>query len=272
MQLIGTHFWLLISASLTRVLANLFRAVGLSAIIAPSPPAFRRPPQYRVGEPGLISAFSSFFLTPSGGIGGGGLSEFNRKTAWAVLPLAVIYAGKVVLSNVSYAYASSIRILNPLSQDIQLRRDQPLHHIPDRQCTPDSGPHIIPDPNKPLHLDSLLSSYSRSQPLRRLLPTLHSHNLGIHPIRHLQHSLRLPLSNHSPPHPPPTHRLSSSTKRPPKRRCLSTRPGPAVRFERSIKCLLATPTLHILPFDSRCHAAGAHFWRIIQHRPQLLLP
>jgi hypothetical protein len=39
----------------------------------------------------------------SGGIAGGGLFEFDRKTARQVLPLALVYVGKVVLSNLSFA-------------------------------------------------------------------------------------------------------------------------------------------------------------------------
>lgn len=107
MQLIGTHFWLLLSASLTRALANPLRSLGLSVIVAPSHPASSRPPTYRVGRLSLNSRFASFFFTPSGGIAGGGLFEFDRKIAWTVLLLAVIYAGKVVLSSVSYAYVES---------------------------------------------------------------------------------------------------------------------------------------------------------------------
>lgn len=39
----------------------------------------------------------------TGGIAGGGVFEYDRKVARQVLPLAIIYVGKVVLSNISFA-------------------------------------------------------------------------------------------------------------------------------------------------------------------------
>jgi len=103
-QFVGTHFWLLVSASLTRALAAPLRGLGLGVLVAPArTPNIRPPPHYRIGRLSFNSKLASIFLTPSGGIAGGGLLEFDPKIAWAVLPLAVIYTGKVALSNVSYA-------------------------------------------------------------------------------------------------------------------------------------------------------------------------
>jgi hypothetical protein len=45
-------------------------------------------------------------FSKSGGVAGGGLLEFDRSLALDVAPLAVIFVGKAVLSNISYAYAS----------------------------------------------------------------------------------------------------------------------------------------------------------------------
>jgi hypothetical protein len=42
-------------------------------------------------------------FSKSGGIAGGGFLEFDRSVALDVAPLAVVYVGKVVLSNISYA-------------------------------------------------------------------------------------------------------------------------------------------------------------------------
>lgn len=103
MQLIGTHFWLLASASLTRALAQPLRSLGLTTLIAPSHTTSRSIP-YRLGRLSVNSKFISCLFSPSVGISGGGLFEFERQVVLTVLPLAVIYAGKVVLSNVSYAY------------------------------------------------------------------------------------------------------------------------------------------------------------------------
>jgi hypothetical protein len=105
MQLIGTHFWLLASASLTRALAQPLRSLGLTVLIAPSHTTSSRPIPYRLARLSVNSKFVSYLFSPSVGISGGGLFEFERQAVLTVLPLAVIYAGKVVLSNVSYAYA-----------------------------------------------------------------------------------------------------------------------------------------------------------------------
>ena len=110
MQLIGTHFWLLVSASLTRALAQLLRSLGLTSLIAPSHTTTSpRSVPYRLGRLSLNSKFASYLSSPSVGISGGGFFEFERQAVLTVLPLAVIYVGKVVLSNVSYAYVLNYR-------------------------------------------------------------------------------------------------------------------------------------------------------------------
>ena len=47
----------------------------------------------------LYSVWSS-----AGGIAGGGFLEFDGRIAREVLPLAIVFVGKVVLSNLSFAY------------------------------------------------------------------------------------------------------------------------------------------------------------------------
>lgn len=93
-----SHFFLLVSASLTRALAQPFRKLGLSSLVAPS-----HPPASRSGVKGR----SRLSWLSTGGVAGGGFFEFERGTAWIVLPLAVVYVGKVVLSNISYALVTN---------------------------------------------------------------------------------------------------------------------------------------------------------------------
>jgi hypothetical protein len=92
-------------ASLSRWFAQPLRKLGLSAIVAPAHPvtfkATGRPPPGRISLNPL--RLYSFVLGSSGGIAGGGLFEFDKTTALKVLPLALIYVGRVLLSNISFA-------------------------------------------------------------------------------------------------------------------------------------------------------------------------
>ncbi|KAF2760205.1 hypothetical protein EJ05DRAFT_483973 [Pseudovirgaria hyperparasitica] len=98
-QLIITHILLVVSASLTRALAGPLRRIGLGGIAAPGLPALSNNPSYRSGK----SSFAyRWLIGGSGGIAGGGLFEFERAAAMHVLPLAAIYVGKVMLSNISF--------------------------------------------------------------------------------------------------------------------------------------------------------------------------
>ncbi|KAE9990192.1 hypothetical protein EG327_001703 [Venturia inaequalis] len=104
-QLAFTHGFLLLAASITRGLANPLKKMGFSALVAPAYPSISsRPSEHRRRRFNPLRLVTWIF-DKSGGIAGGGLLDFDRKTAWSVLPLALVYVGKVVLSNISYAYA-----------------------------------------------------------------------------------------------------------------------------------------------------------------------
>jgi hypothetical protein len=80
--------------------------IGFGAAVAPSLPA--SPPgsgRYRDSGKSRIPLiyFGRWLSTGTGGIAGGGVFEFDRQVAKQVLPLAVVYVGKVVLSNISFA-------------------------------------------------------------------------------------------------------------------------------------------------------------------------
>lgn len=101
-QLAFTHGFLIVAASLTRLLANPLRRLGLSSWIAPSVPSN---PGINVGPRKGLYKLNPIYLifSKTGGIAGGGFLEFDRSVALDVAPLAVVYVGKVVLSNISYA-------------------------------------------------------------------------------------------------------------------------------------------------------------------------
>jgi hypothetical protein len=109
LQLCITHVFLLGFAALTRGLAGPLRIIGLGAIVAPSQAYNRgnRPTRYTGGlkTKSVFTNISHWFLHGSGGIAGGGLFEYQRNTAKHVFPIAVVFLGKTVLSNISFAYA-----------------------------------------------------------------------------------------------------------------------------------------------------------------------
>ena len=103
LQLAFTHGFLIVAASITRGLAQPLRRLGLSSLISPSHPPNSRGSDLRGRRSLNPLCLFSCFISKTGGIAGGGLFEFDGRTAWAVTPLAVVYVGKVVLSNISYA-------------------------------------------------------------------------------------------------------------------------------------------------------------------------
>lgn len=105
-QLVITHILLLGFASLTRGIARPLRRLGFGAAVAPSLPAgppggFRAAGKNRIP----ILQFGKWLSSGTGGIAGGGIFEFDSKVARQALPLTLVYVGKVVLSNLSFAYA-----------------------------------------------------------------------------------------------------------------------------------------------------------------------
>jgi len=105
LQLVLTHILLIGFSSLTRGLGSPLRKLGLGAAVAPgypvAPPggAFRSPAK----QQGNILRFIRWMTNGSGGIAGGGLFEFDWHVAKQVLPLAVVFCFKVILSNFSFA-------------------------------------------------------------------------------------------------------------------------------------------------------------------------
>ncbi|KAH9864403.1 hypothetical protein J1614_010337 [Plenodomus biglobosus] len=104
-QLLITHLLLILVSSLIRFLSNPLRFIGFAAAIPPSQPAAPQGGAFRGSRKPGIHAFARWLSNGSGGIAGGGLFEFDWHIAKQVLPLAVVYAVKVLLSNFSFAYA-----------------------------------------------------------------------------------------------------------------------------------------------------------------------
>ncbi|GAB7366447.1 hypothetical protein MBLNU230_g8243t1 [Neophaeotheca triangularis] len=109
LQLLLTHLLLLAFASLTRLARGPLHNLGLGALVAPAEPlsktqapqGYRRPQTSRT----LSSRLARRLNPGTGGIAGGGLIDLDRKTVKQVLPVALIFLARVVLSNISYAYA-----------------------------------------------------------------------------------------------------------------------------------------------------------------------
>lgn len=105
-QLVLEHIILLGFASFTRLLAKQFQILGLGAVVAPTTPLSAGSGYRTAKGHGLLAGLPRWITGGSGGIAGGGLFEFEWSTAKKVLPLAVVYMAKVVLSNISFAYAA----------------------------------------------------------------------------------------------------------------------------------------------------------------------
>ncbi|ORY04120.1 hypothetical protein BCR34DRAFT_572937 [Clohesyomyces aquaticus] len=107
-QLILTHILLVGWSSLSRALGGPLRRIGFGAAVAPAYPTAPVGGAYRQsnkpGKPSLLQ-FGRWLSNGTGGIAGGGLFEFDKQIAKQVLPLAVVFVVKVLLSNFSFAYA-----------------------------------------------------------------------------------------------------------------------------------------------------------------------
>lgn len=109
-QLIITHLLILGFASLTRGLSRPLNKLGLGYVVAPSEAYTRgsRPTRYRGGlrHKSAWANIMRWLTHGSGGVAGGGLFEWQWQTAKHLLPVAVVFTAKIVLSNLSYAYVS----------------------------------------------------------------------------------------------------------------------------------------------------------------------
>jgi hypothetical protein len=94
-------------SSLTRGLDRPFRWLGLGPAVAPAFPVAPQGGAYRGGnKKHVLRSIGRWLSHGSGGIAGGGLFEFDVQTAKQVLPLAVVFVVKILLSNFSFAYVS----------------------------------------------------------------------------------------------------------------------------------------------------------------------
>jgi hypothetical protein len=104
-ELLITHFFIVLSAYITRWTSPWLTSAGVAGMIAPSRP-LQSPsspgPRRNVGLLGSIKRWAS---DRSGGIAGGGFFEFEWPVAKQVVPVAVIFVAKITLSNLSFAYA-----------------------------------------------------------------------------------------------------------------------------------------------------------------------
>ncbi|KAE8838311.1 hypothetical protein HRS9139_02694 [Pyrenophora teres f. teres] len=105
LQLAITHILLILVSSLLRFSSNPLHFIGFGAAVPPSQPAAPQGGAFRGSKKPGISAFAHWLSNGSGGIAGGGLFEFDWQVAKQVLPLAVVFVVKVLLSNFSFAYA-----------------------------------------------------------------------------------------------------------------------------------------------------------------------
>jgi hypothetical protein len=106
-EMLIAHGCLLLSAYITRWVSPCLNSSGFSGGVAPSRP-LQSPSAagFRGGkDAGFWDHVSRWTAYKTGGIAGGGLFEFDLQIAKLVLPCAVIFVAKVVLSNLSFAYA-----------------------------------------------------------------------------------------------------------------------------------------------------------------------
>lgn len=106
-ELFGCHLLLWAFAGFTRLSSKYLANAGMASLVAPSYPITKPPPiTYASRGQRIMPRFISKLARKCGsGIAGGGILEFDRSTARKCLLLAIVYVLKVLLSNVSYAYA-----------------------------------------------------------------------------------------------------------------------------------------------------------------------
>ncbi|KAF1813414.1 hypothetical protein P152DRAFT_457772 [Eremomyces bilateralis CBS 781.70] len=106
-QLVIAHVFFLLAAGLTRLVGKWLVKAGLGAAVAPSRSPSKRPGalQLEANRPLWVRILFYPFLHRFGGIAGGGIFEFDLQIARQCLLLAVVFIGKIILSNISFAYA-----------------------------------------------------------------------------------------------------------------------------------------------------------------------
>lgn len=108
LELLIAHGLLLCLASLTRLLSPLLVSTGLAGLVAPAQPLQSQTSpglRGRLRSPGFFGKLARLLGVSTGGIAGGGLFEFDFAVVRQVLPLCIVFLGKVTLSNLSFAYA-----------------------------------------------------------------------------------------------------------------------------------------------------------------------
>lgn len=107
-ELCLTHVLLIAAANLTRLFSKYIAGAGLSGMIAPAYPLQKSSlnSMYRGSgkKSGILRLVLRLTMYGSGGIAGGGLFEFDLKTARQVFVMASVYVLKVILSNLSFAW------------------------------------------------------------------------------------------------------------------------------------------------------------------------
>jgi hypothetical protein len=106
-EMIMTHFWVLLSAYITRWVSPWLTSAGVSSMIAPSRPMPSSSPGFRGQQKnvGILGSIGRWCTSFSGGIAGGGFFEFDLAVVKQVLPVAIIFVAKLTLSNLSFAYS-----------------------------------------------------------------------------------------------------------------------------------------------------------------------
>lgn len=104
MQLLLTHLVLYAVASITRWFARPLTRWGFATVIAPARPLRSSHASRGADKSGpSLSRYLKRIVDGQGGIAGGGLLEFDTRTALQILPVAVVFFAKIVLSNRSFA-------------------------------------------------------------------------------------------------------------------------------------------------------------------------
>ncbi|KAA8911079.1 hypothetical protein FN846DRAFT_463976 [Sphaerosporella brunnea] len=97
LQLLFTQFFLFASASMTRSFSRSLHSLGLGCMVAPKPKPSKG--KRRAGGGGLREFTNKLRSSTTGSI-----FEVKWREARLVLPLAVVYSLKIMLSNLSFAY------------------------------------------------------------------------------------------------------------------------------------------------------------------------